>query len=286
MHTVRLGRVLLVAAVSALVPLAGNVVATVLTDWSGRAGWLVVPAVGVIVAMITALIEAYGSGGTDSSQEPGRTPLMAALVISVVVLGAGGVGVAAGTRALVITEADLPEGYIEVRSERFSSVSRCGRITGFPTATRALRKKLSELGLERCELTQYEKRLGDKPSSAFNRPTSQAFVMRDEQAASELLPKLRRLFLATIDPNGAVASTPHSLPVSDLGDETLRGVTVIFEHPSFPQKMTQWVYLWRRGDIVAWVGSSDTAGDFDQLSTLDLARAIDARLRTDDRAVW
>lgn len=68
MQTVRLGRVLLVAAVSALIPLAGNVVASVLTDWTGRAGWLVVPTVGVVAAGTLIAAPTIGRSLASNSQ--------------------------------------------------------------------------------------------------------------------------------------------------------------------------------------------------------------------------
>lgn len=293
MQTVRLGRVLLVAAVSALIPLAGNVVASVLTDWTGRAGWLVVPAIGVAVAMITALLEAYGSGpdaspqqrerdgsrgdvypGSSPSQERRGTPLVVALVISVVVIGIGGLAVAEGTRSL-ITEADLPEGYEAVRSERFSSPRRCASLSALPGAPRSLRKTLSALGLKRCEWVQYE----IETTSGNHRPGTLTFVLRDEQAASEFLPVLRRLVLATMEPVGDVVLRRRSFPAPSLGDEALRGLKVtISPDPDFKRKSTAWLYFWRRGDVVASAGAADAVGDFDRLSTLDLARAVDARI--------
>lgn len=297
MQTVRLGRVLLVAAVSALVPLAGNVVAALLTDWTGRAGWLVVPAVGVVVAMITALVEAYGGTGSDASshprdhadvpgeahakssppQERRRTPLVVALLIAVVVIGIGGLVVAEGTRVLV-TESDLPEGYKLVHRDRSSSLDTCARIVvGSPPLTR-LKKKLPALGFKSCERTEYRKTVGDRTASSTTGAVSLSFVLRDDQAASELLPVLRTLILTHSRPTGEASDFQrHSVPAPDLGDEAPRGLALSVRDPD-GGKLTAWVYLWRRGNVVALVGSSDAVGDFDRLSTLELARAVDARL--------
>jgi hypothetical protein len=104
-----------------LIPLAGNVVASFATEWTGAKSWLVVPAVGMGVAMVTALVQAYGSarapsprpqprrdepwpGHVDPSRryggrEPRRgTPLPIALVVAVLVLGVGGWALAQGVR--------------------------------------------------------------------------------------------------------------------------------------------------------------------------------------------
>jgi hypothetical protein len=122
------GRTLLIAGLCALIPLAGNVVASSLTEWTGGRSWLVVPAVGVGVAMLTALIQAYGSANRPSPrpqtpypeqhpeqpwpghvyphppprrQERRATPLPVALLIALLVMGVGGWGVTQGVRYAV-----------------------------------------------------------------------------------------------------------------------------------------------------------------------------------------
>jgi hypothetical protein len=108
-----------IAGLCALVPLAGNSISTLLTGSTGRASCLVVPAVGVGVAMITAGIEAYGSSAGAQGpakddahlQRPaqrrpvrGETSLVFALIVAVLVFGLGGLAVSEGTR-YVVTEA-------------------------------------------------------------------------------------------------------------------------------------------------------------------------------------
>jgi hypothetical protein len=115
---VPVGRTLLIAGVSALLPLGGNVVASFLTEWSGGGSWLAVPAVGVGVAMLTAVVEAYGSAtepspsfeSRDPEHRPGdtvlpqkgneqlRKPLAEVLLIAVLVLGLGGWAVTEAVR--------------------------------------------------------------------------------------------------------------------------------------------------------------------------------------------
>jgi hypothetical protein len=117
---VDVGKTLLIAGVCALIPLIGNVVASFLTVWTGGAGWLVVPLVGVAVAMLTALIQAYASApAIPRAPEPGPalpeistyrkyggreqrgTPLALALVIGLLALGGGGWAVTEGVRLAV-----------------------------------------------------------------------------------------------------------------------------------------------------------------------------------------
>jgi hypothetical protein len=112
-HKVAVGKTLLIAAGCAIIPLIGNVVASFLTTWTGVGSWLVVPAVGVGVAMLTALIQAYGSASTEEHPwppigryplppvRPRRTSLPRALLITVLVIGVGGLGVTAGIRYAV-----------------------------------------------------------------------------------------------------------------------------------------------------------------------------------------
>ena len=112
-HRVAVGKTLFIAAVCAVVPLIGNVAASFLTTWTGVRSWLVVPAVGVGAAMLTALIQAYGSAPAEEYHRSRggryppprvrsrRTPLPLALLIAVLVIGVGGLVVTAGVRYAV-----------------------------------------------------------------------------------------------------------------------------------------------------------------------------------------
>lgn len=111
----------MIAGFCALIPLAGNVTASFVTDWTGGRSWLVVPVVGVVVAMVTALVQAYGAAPDPVSQitprdqerrpkdgdtyrryvqhEPRRgRSLPVALAIAILVMGAGGWAVTKGVR--------------------------------------------------------------------------------------------------------------------------------------------------------------------------------------------
>jgi hypothetical protein len=116
MQRVPVGRTLLIAGVCALIPLAGNVAASFLTEWTGGRSWLVVPVVGVGVAMVTALIQAYGKGAPVPAGHPPPaahqplpyprperrgTPLPVAVLIIVLVIGVGGWAITEGVRYAV-----------------------------------------------------------------------------------------------------------------------------------------------------------------------------------------
>jgi hypothetical protein len=276
---VRLRRVLLVAAVSALIPLAGKVIQTFLTEQTSAKSWLVVPAVGVAVAMVAALVDAFGS-----AEERGETPLIVALVVSVVVIGLGGLlaGEAARKAAgaikgstneqalapFVLTSADLPDGYTRV------STGSCAA----HFATDSVRKILSKMGFKRCVASVFHKKVSKGTFTANNDVASVAYLVRDNKAASELLPVLRSTLLASRTSTGdSRALTPRSLPAVALGDEAPPGFEAGSESPSLGDKVTSWVYIWRRGSIAAFVFSTNATGDFDRLGTLDLARIIDQR---------
>ena len=112
MHRVPVGKTLLIAGLCALIPLAGNVAASFLTEWTGERSWLVVPVVGVAVAMATALVQAYSSAPEPSPQPPSPdwpyesparrgTSLPIALLVAVLVIGVGGLGLTLGARYVV-----------------------------------------------------------------------------------------------------------------------------------------------------------------------------------------
>ena len=71
MRRVPVGKTLLIAGVCALIPLLGNVAASFLTTRTGGGSWLVVPVVGVAVAMVTALVQAFGSAEATARPAPG-----------------------------------------------------------------------------------------------------------------------------------------------------------------------------------------------------------------------
>lgn len=110
MGRVAVGKTLLIAAACAVIPLIGNIVASFFTTWTGAATWLVTPIVGVGVAMLTALIQAYGSVPTGQPRLPQEGPypryrperrgmsLPLALLTALLVIGVGGLAVTEGVR--------------------------------------------------------------------------------------------------------------------------------------------------------------------------------------------
>lgn len=119
-----MARTLGIAGLCALIPLAGNVAASFLTVWTGGRSWLAVPVVAVVVAMVTALVQAYGSAAAAGPEprppdtgpwrddapsyrrygvegERRGLPVPAVLLIAVLVLGVGGWAATQGVRYAV-----------------------------------------------------------------------------------------------------------------------------------------------------------------------------------------
>jgi hypothetical protein len=186
---------------------------------------------------------------------------------------------------LLLAGSDLPDGYKAVDRTRSSVAGSCVNFGGNRTGARSNEKKLGALGFKRCAANYFRKDVHTEfeddgsdgnllSTDTTNTPVSGAILMRDQHAASQALPVLRKTFRASF------AAEEHSLPVSGLGDEAPRGIEFTFfaSDPEFKQKL--FVYVWRRGRVAAWLVSGDSLGDFDRRRVLELARKLDARIAT------
>lgn len=202
-----------------------------------------------------------------------RRPAYVLLAVVAVLAGCGGDddGDAAdaarpGVDAFLLTRADLPAGYVLDTRERSTSPRRCP--IEFDTATR---RRFAELGAQRCAIAKFNRDVAvSEDTTEFNMPTSDAVVMRDERAASDGVRLIRRTIIANL--RDSFGSEMHSLAAPGLGDEAPRGLQADVE-----DVFDMYVYVWRRGNVVAWVSSTDNLDDFDARSTLALARRLDAR---------
>lgn len=165
----------------------------------------------------------------------------------------------------LLTTSDLPAGYKLEERKRFSSRGCPDRISPV-----AVRKQLTKLGFRGCALAMFGKEVDvGNGVSYLHYPESVAVLMRDKAAASAALRVLRRMLLASLPTELGIAV--HSLPVSRLGDQAPRGLTFAFG------EINAFIYIWRRGNVVAWTSSSDILHDFDAGAALSLARSLDAR---------
>lgn len=119
----QLGRTMGIAGLCELVALVGKSSTDLLNHSTSRASWLLVPAVGVGVAMVTAGVQVYGkprgaprtqaadpsahaprpttsfAPGEQRRRGSGRTSLAFAVLVFILVLGVGGLGVSEGARS-------------------------------------------------------------------------------------------------------------------------------------------------------------------------------------------
>jgi len=70
----------------------------------------------------------------------------------------------------------------------------------------------------------------------------------------------------------------NDIAVSGLGDEAPEGLKIPVDLGLVGGKTELYVYFWRRGDVIAFMGTSNFLGDFDEGSALDLAKQIDDRV--------
>jgi len=177
----------------------------------------------------------------------------------------------------VVRKSDLPDGYEEERRVSSSSPGRCLGLGDTPAAQRAIETRFVALGFQACAAASFRKRSPgtvdkDNPAAAS------AVMLRDEDAASDALPELRRAVIGSLKVGGAASGfEPHSTPAPGLGDEAPRGATFTGDYSPLVRDVTFHLYAWRRGNVVVLVTTTDALGDFDREGALELARTLDAR---------
>lgn len=177
-----------------------------------------------------------------------------------------------------LTQADLPDGYELEEQVDSTSPENCGD-EGFSASFLATVKGL---GFRACAGATYRK-VVTEPNRQVNRPGSLLIQLRSADAASEALPKMRAALVDSVElTGGAEANTDvgaeNAIPVSGLGDEAPAGMRLPVDLGFVAGDAELYVYFWRRGDVIAFVGTSDYLGDFDEGSTLELAKKIDGRI--------
>lgn len=213
----------------------------------------------VLLALVLAL-GASGCGGGDDDKET--------------TLGASDL------KGFLITPADLPDGY-KVQTEQDSTdPQKC--VGGTSARARAVGAKFEELGLQACTSSTYRKRR-EGAINKNNTPGATVIAMKSEDDAKKALPELRKALVASYKPSGtASAGQQDEIPVSDLGEESLPGVKLTTDLGALGGDFDLYIYVWRRDNVLVWMGSTDILGDFDEESTLTLAKKIDGRIAGDD----
>ncbi|MGH2919605.1 MAG: hypothetical protein ACRDLS_13560 [Solirubrobacteraceae bacterium] len=214
-------------------------------------------ALGLGLAVALAAAGCGGDGGGDGDDDGG--------------------GDLAGLKRFVITPADLPDGYEREENRNSTSPDTCLTVETNPSAERALKQRFAALGFGGCSAASYRKEV-DTGVKRNNRPANQAMSLRDAEAAGDAVALLRETLLDSFKSSDAASSAfePRSIAATGLGDEA-QGIALSVDLGEVLGPATFLIYVWRRGNVAVWLGSSDFVGDFDQRSTLQLARTLDAR---------
>jgi hypothetical protein len=164
---------------------------------------------------------------------------------------------------------DLPPGYaLQPGLPRVArSVNQC--LEGATRERAPLAAQLTSLGMKGCYDAAYVKTVG----TASNRPGSTAYLFENADGASRALPALRDALAETYrGPRRSV----EDVPVSGLGDEPLPGRR--FTTPTGGgQRLTFTFYMWRIGNVVVYVAGTNTLGDMNDQTLLEIARKVDSR---------
>jgi hypothetical protein len=178
-------------------------------------------------------------------------------------------------KRLLPEKGDLPSGYAVKTENGSSSANTC--VGGDSADERELAKRFDELGLQACASRTFNK---DENGTLkkHNTPGSTAILMDSETHASQALPILRKALLASYNPTGtASAGQQGEIPVSGLGDQSLPGARFTTDLGALGGEFELYLYVWRRGKVVVWLGSTNILGDYDKDSTLELAKKVDRR---------
>lgn len=183
---------------------------------------------------------------------------------------------ASDLKGFVLSQSDLPSGYKLVTEEASSSAQNC--VGGKSSREQAVAEKFEQLGLERCASRTYRKRVAGAINKN-NTPGSTMILLKDSDDASKALPELRKALIASYKPSGtASAGDREEISVSGLGDESVPGARLTTDLGALGGDFDLYLYFWRRGNVITWMGSTDILGDFDEDSTLELAKKLDGRM--------
>lgn len=179
-------------------------------------------------------------------------------------------------KGFVMSPSDLPGGYKLVTEQASSSAQKC--VGGKTSREQAVAAKFEQLGLERCASRTYRKRVAGAINKN-NTPGSTMILLKNDSDASKALPELRKALVASYKPSGtASAGEQDDIPVSGLGEQSVPGARLTTDLGALGGDFDLYLYFWRRGNVITWMGSTDILGDFDERSTLELAEKLDARM--------
>lgn len=209
----------------------------------------------LLAALVVATASCGGGGDDDGAVVPTAPPT-----------AAGRTYTAADLSKFSAQPADLPSGYRQGRSGELPP-DEC-----FEGAPPSLLAQLQSSGFERCYASNFTKKSGD----FTNDVGSGGLMFRDAAGASRALPVLRDMLGESFRATGeADAGSSRDLPASGLGDETPPGVS--FNADLFGREFDVVLYVWRKGNVIAFLGGSDILDDMNAQSMLGIAERIDSR---------
>jgi|GEM_PF-4556663 len=162
---------------------------------------------------------------------------------------------------LELRASDLPDGYA-----RTVAIAPSAAACSVPQLDADTVRRMRALGASACAVTKYR-----RPSPLGIAGLS-LYRFDDARAATGALAELRRGYLA--DVGGRAVRSRHSVPAGGLGDEAPRGVRLVVGGRGGG---ALYAFFWRRGDVVAVLGTGGVTGAFNGASALALGRAVDAR---------
>lgn len=211
-----------------------------------------------LVALVLLAAACGGGGDGDDGAAPTTPPPTTGRTLT-----------ATDLSRITFQPSDLPSGYTRddaTSGER--AATRC--FEGAPSETVS---HIQSFGLQTCYSSNYTKKAG----SATNNAGSGALLFRDAQGASQALPVLRTALLGSFEATGeGEEGAIRDLPASGLGDERPPGAQATVEAAAIEFDII--LYVWRNGNVVAFLGGSDVLGDMDASRLLDVARKVDGRV--------
>ncbi|MDQ3569266.1 MAG: hypothetical protein M3396_01320 [Actinomycetota bacterium] len=238
---------------------------------------------GVLALMCALALVAGACGGGDDNDSTGARTTSPT--------GAASTGAnlaAADLPRFGLEPSDLPPGYRLREAPRLMNPSECLQIL---TKKPERIAELQSLAIQACYHTYWVKGPRSQPSVAetkigfsaqesgvnSNRPGAAAFLLGDAGTASKALSSIRNGLFS--EATGDVRrSVTEDAPVTGLGDEATPGVRLTTTFPDGSRSRLV-VYVWRSGNVVAYLGGSDILGDFTEESLLELARKLHTRAK-------
>jgi hypothetical protein len=201
-------------------------------------------------------------------RRPGIAVALAVVIVALLVAGlyalvsslTGDSDKADALHSLQLRASDLPGGY--ARTVAVAPSTACSA----PQLDADTVRRMRALGANACAVTKYRR------PSPLGLAGLSLYRFDDAKAATGALAEMRRGYLA--DVGGKAVASRHSVPAGGLGDEAPRGVRIVVGGRGGG---ALYAFFWRRGNVVAVLGTGGETGAFNGRTALQLGRTVDAR---------